>query len=79
MTHTNVTIFKKNLYSYLRDVIDFKDIINVSTKHGNAIVISEEEYNGMIATISLGSDPVMKKKIVVGLHTNLEDCEALTV
>jgi len=77
MTNTNVTTFRKNLFSYLRDAIEFNDVINVSTKNGNAIIINEEEYNGLIATISLSSNPVMEKKITEGLNTPIEDCETL--
>lgn len=46
MMNTNVTNFRKNLFSFLDMAIDFNGIINVNTKRGNVIVISEEEYNG---------------------------------
>ena len=46
MTNTNSTNLRKNLFSYLESVIDYNDVINVNTKKGNAIIISETEYNG---------------------------------
>ena len=45
MTNTNASNLRKNLFSYLDSAIDYNDIINVNTKKGNAIILSETEYN----------------------------------
>ncbi|WP_279009016.1 type II toxin-antitoxin system Phd/YefM family antitoxin [Synergistes jonesii] len=50
--------------------------MNVSTKDGNAVVISEEDYNDLIETLYISSIPGMKEKIVEGLNTPLEECIA---
>ena len=63
MTNTNATNLRKNLFSYLESAIDYNDVINVNTKKGNAIIISETEYNGLLETLYLLSDPNMKEKI----------------
>ena len=41
MTNTNATNLRKNLFSYLDSTIEYNDIINVNTKKGNVIIISE--------------------------------------
>ena len=48
--------------------------ITVNTKDGNVVIISEEDYNGLMETLYLSSIPGMKEKIVEGLKTPIEDC-----
>ncbi len=74
MTNTNATNLRKNLFTYLDSAIDYNDIINVNTKKGNAIIMSETEYNGLLETLYLLSVPGMKEKLQEGLNTNPEDC-----
>lgn len=74
MTNTNATALRKNLFSILSNAIKYNEIINVNTKDGNAVIISEEEYNGMKATIELSSDKNLQKKILDGKNTSLEEC-----
>lgn len=75
MTNVNATNLRNNLFSYLESAIDYNDVINVSTKKGNAIIISEEEYNGLLETLYLTSNPTMKSRLDEGLNATLEDCE----
>lgn len=75
MTNVNATNLRNNLFSYLESAIDYNDVINVSTKKGNAIIISEEEYNGLLETLYLTSNPTMKSRLDEGLNATLEECE----
>ena len=36
--------------------------------------MSEEEYNGLMETLFLSSDPRVKQEIVEGIKTPLEEC-----
>lgn len=74
MLNTNITNFRKNLFNILEQTIKFNEPVNVSTKDGNAVIISEEDYNGLMETVYLSSMPGMKDKIVEGLNTPLEEC-----
>lgn len=74
MTNTNATNLRKNLFEYLNLALDFNDVINVNTKKGNVIIISEEEYNGLIETLYLASVPGMEERLVEGVHAKAEDC-----
>ncbi len=58
----------------LEQTIKWGEPLNISTKEGNAVVLSEEEYNGLIETASINSNPLLKEKIMEGLNTSLEDC-----
>lgn len=48
--------------------------VNISTKDGNAVILSKEEYNNIVETLYLSSMPATKEKITEGLNTSLEDC-----
>lgn len=74
MSNTNITSLRKNLYSTIDSVVKYNEVINVSTKDGNAVIISEEDYNNMIATIELSTNPKLKQKILEGKNTKIEDC-----
>ncbi len=74
MTNTNATNFRQNAFEYLNMAVDYNDIINVSTKRGNAIIMSEEEYNGLMETLYLLSMPGMKERLKEAMETPLEEC-----
>ena len=78
MTNTNATALRKDLFNMLSNAIKYNETINVNTKDGNAIILSEEEYNGMIATLELCSNPVLRDKILAGKKKeNLDDCVSI--
>lgn len=66
MTNTNITSFRKNIYELLEQTIKFNEPINISTKHGNAVVLSEEDYNNLMETLYISCIP--------GLKETLENC-----
>ena len=74
MINTNITTFRKNIYSMLEQTIRYNEPLNISTKEGNAVVLSEEDYRGLMETLYLESVPGMKEKIVDGKDTPLSDC-----
>ena len=74
MLNTSATNFRKNLFAMLNTTIKYNEPINISTRDGNAIVLSQEDYEGLMATAELSADPQMKQKILDGLHTSLDDC-----
>lgn len=74
MLNTNITNFRKNIFGILEQTIKYNEPVNVSTKEGNAVIISEEDYNGLVESLYLSSIPGMKEKIVEGLNTPVEDC-----
>ncbi len=74
MVTTNITNFRKDIYKMTENTIKFNEPLSINTKEGNAILISEEEYNGMIATLELMSNKVMKDKLIDGINTPLNEC-----
>lgn len=66
MAVTNISVLRKNLFSSIENVIEYNDSITVSTKNGNAVIISEAEYNAMLETIYLVSQKSLVEKIKEG-------------
>lgn len=66
MAVTNISVLRKNLFSSIDNVIEYNDSITVSTKNGNAVIISEAEYNAMLETIYLVSQKGLVERIKEG-------------
>ena len=66
MSITNISTLRKNLFGSLETVVEYNDAITVNTKKGNAVIISEEEYNAMRETIYLASQPGLIQRIKEG-------------
>ncbi|MBE5806699.1 MAG: type II toxin-antitoxin system Phd/YefM family antitoxin [Clostridiales bacterium] len=64
MTNVNITSFRKDIYKLLENTIKYNEPINISTKNGNAIILSEEDYNSLIETLYIESTPKLKKEIL---------------
>ena len=71
MTNTNITSFRKDIYKLLEQTIKYNEPINISTKNGNAVVLSEEDYNSLMETLYIMSVPNLKNEIV----KRANDCE----
>jgi antitoxin YefM len=74
MTNINITNLRKNLFDYINQAVEFNDIINVNTKNGNAVIISEDDYNGLMETLYLSGNPIVKKELIDGMKTPVEEC-----
>ena len=73
MINTNVTNFRKQIFELIDQTVKYNEPINISTKSGNAVLISEEDYNGLMETVYLSLIPGMKEKIIEGLNTPLNE------
>ena len=74
MINTNITSFRRDIFNILEQTIKFNEPVNVSTKAGNAVIISEEDYNGLMETLYLSSVPTIKESITEGLKTPVSEC-----
>ena len=66
MATTNVTELRKNLFNTIDSVIKFNEPVQVVTKNGNAVLLSEEDYNALLETVYLMSRPRLVTKIKEG-------------
>ena len=74
MINTNVTHFRKNVSTLLEQTLKFNEPINVSTRNGNVVVLSEDDYRGILETLEMNANPVMKQKLLEGKDTPLSEC-----
>jgi Phd_YefM. len=74
MQNTNATNFRKNVFTFLEQTIKYNEPVNVATKDGNAIVISEEDYNNIMETLTVNMNLKLKNTIVEGMNTPLSEC-----
>lgn len=75
MTNINATNLRKNLFEYLNQAVMYNDVISVNTKNGNAVIMSEEDYRGIMETLYLTSIPGMKESILEGAKEPVDECE----
>ena len=52
----------------------YGDVVNVTTKNGNAVIISEADYNSMLETLHLCAIPGLEESIQAAAREPLEDC-----
>ena len=74
MINTNITGFRKDIFNIVGQTIKFNETVNVSTKDGNVVMMSEEDYNGLMEMLYLSSIPEVKESIVEGLNTPISEC-----
>jgi PHD/YefM family antitoxin component YafN of YafNO toxin-antitoxin module len=74
MTSVTATKFRQNIFNYLSETIKYNSPMQVTTKEGNAVVISEQDYNALQETLYLVSIPDMRETIIEGLDTPLDEC-----
>lgn len=74
MIHVNATNLRKNLFTLLEETVQYNEPIHIKTKAGNAVLMSEEDYNSLVETLYLSSMPAMEKEITEGLITPPDEC-----
>lgn len=57
MSITNATTLRKDLYTTLDTVIRYNEPVTVTAKAGNAVILSESDYNALLETVFLMSQP----------------------
>lgn len=74
MTTLNATEARAKLYSLIDEAATTHQPILITGKRGNAVLLSEEDWNAIKETLHLLSVPGMRESIKEGLQTPIEDC-----
>lgn len=74
MSATNITNARKELYNLVEDVNLYSEPTLIVSKKGNAVLISESDWNAIQETIYLNSIPGIVESIKEGMDTAIEDC-----
>lgn len=73
MKSMNVTNFRKDIFKVLEDTVKYNSVVNVSTKEGNAVLMSEDDYEGIMETLYLSSIQGLKESIIEGLNAGPDE------
>ena len=74
MNILNATEARTNLYRLIDQTSESHEPIIITGKRGNAVLISEEDWNAISETLYLLSIPGMRKSIKEGLEQDISDC-----
>lgn len=70
----NATNFRKHIFNILENVGKYNEPLCITSKNSEAVLLSLEDYNNLIATMEINSNPALKRKIEEGLNTPVEEC-----
>ena len=74
MTEINAAEARKDFFNVLEKVTLYNGLTKVKTKSGNAIIMSEEEFDSLQETFYLMSILGMMDSIKQGINTPISDC-----
>lgn len=75
MTIVSLDSFRKDVGTYVEHAVTRNDVITLATSKGNAVILSEEEYSGLLETLRLMSAAGMKERIAEAHSTPIEEAE----
>ena len=70
MPTQTATSFRNNLFQTLDSVIKFGEPLTVTSKSGNVVILSEEDYNSLMETLYLMSSPGVDKQLREAMNTD---------
>jgi len=74
MNILNVTQARSQLYSLIDEATENHQPITITGKRGNAVLISEEDWDSITETLYLLSIPKMRESIKEGMQEPLASC-----
>jgi len=73
MTTVNVTEARANLYKLIDDASVSHEPVVITGKRGNAVLLAEDDWTAINATLYLLSVPGMRESIIEGMQENLDE------
>jgi prevent-host-death family protein len=73
MASISATEARRRLYSLIDEVGESHEPVQINGKRGNAVLLSEADWNAIQETLHLVSIPGMRESILEGLATPPED------
>jgi len=74
MTVFNVTEARSRLYSLIDEAASSHKPIIIRGKRGNAVLLSESDWNSIVETLHLLSIPGMRESIQEGMKEDISTC-----
>ena len=74
MFTVNATDARSKLYALIDETAETHKPITITGKRGNAVLLSEDDWNAINETLYLVSIPGMRESIREGMETDLDEC-----
>jgi len=74
MNILNVTEARAKLYTLIDETAASHQPVIITGKRGNAVLVSEEDWNAISETLYLLSVPGMRESIKEGIEQDLSEC-----
>ena len=65
---------RENIFNLIDETAATHQPIIITGKRGNAVMLSEDDYNAIQETFYLSANPKLKASIIEGLNTSLSEC-----
>jgi len=75
MKTLTVTQARKEIYRLLDEASETHELIQITGKRTNAVLISEDDWRSIQETLYLSSIPGMQESIIEGLQTPIEETD----
>lgn len=74
MSTYNATNARKQFFSLLQQINEHHDVLTITGKHGNVVMLSEKDWEDISETLQLTTIPGMSQSIKNGLNTPIDEC-----
>lgn len=74
MNILNATEARAKLYTLIDETASSHQPVIITGKRGNAVLVSEEDWNAISETLYLLSVPGMRESIKKGMEQDISDC-----
>lgn len=74
MNAVTATKARNSLYKLIDNVSESHTPVHISGKRNSAVLLSEQDWNSIQETLYLLSIPKMRKSIIEGLKTPINEC-----
>ena len=72
MTTLNVTEASANLYRLIDDTLANHELVVITGKRGNAVLLAEDDWKAINETLHLLSVPGMRESILEGMQESID-------
>lgn len=70
----NASAARQKFFALIKDTVKNHEPVTVTSKQGNIVIISEQDYKAIQETLYLLSVPGMRESIIEGMKATPEEC-----
>ncbi len=74
MTTITPTNLRANIFETLNNTAKYNQVITILNKEGNVVMMSEDDYRGLMETLYLNSQPRVADEILQGAKEPISEC-----